>query len=111
MDNLNAYRDIVEHVLTEYAHMPHAYEDSRNQLVFDRQRDNYLIMRMGWDDARRIHGCIIHVDIIEGKVWIQRDGTERGIAYDLEQGGIAKDDIVLGFHEPTVRQFTGYAVA
>lgn len=111
MDNLNVYRDIVERVLTEYASLPHAYEDSRNQLVFDRERDNYLIMRTGWDDARRIHGCMIHVDIIDGKVWIQRDGTESGIAYDLEDGGIAKEDIVLAFHEPTVRQYTGYAVA
>ena len=111
MDNLNAYRDIIERVLTEYAHLPHAYADSRNQLAFDRARDNYLLMRTGWDDARRIHGCMIHVDIIDGKVWIQRDGTEDGIAYALERGGIVKDDIVLGFHEPNVRQYTGYAVA
>ncbi len=111
MDKLNAYRAIVEHVLTEYAHLPHAYADSRNQVVFDRERDNYLLMRIGWDNVRRIHGCMIHVDIIDGKVWIQRDGTEDGIAYELEQGGIARDDIVLGFHEPNVRQYTGYAAA
>jgi len=27
---------------------------------------------------------LVHVDLIDGKFWIQRDGTERGIARDLE---------------------------
>ena len=44
-------------------------------------------------------------------VWIQRDGTEGGIAYELEAEGIPKHDMVLGFHEPAVRPYTGYAVA
>jgi len=34
-----------------------------------------------------------------------------GIAIELEQAGILKKNIVLGFHEPDVRQHTGYAVA
>lgn len=49
--------------------------------------------------------------IIDGKIWIQRDGTEEGIAADLERAGIAKDQIVLGFRSPEVRPYTGYAVA
>lgn len=48
---------------------------------------------------------------MDGKVWVQRDGTEDGIANELVQAGIAKEDIVLGFHKPAVRPYTGSAVA
>ncbi len=68
-------------------------------------------MAKGWHDPRRIHGCLIHIDIINGKVWVQRDGTEHGIATELVAAGIPKDHIVLGFHPPEVRQHTEYAVA
>lgn len=32
-----------------------------------------VLMHVGWDRGRRIHGSLVHVDIINGKVWIQRD--------------------------------------
>ena len=54
---------------------------------------------------------MIHVDIVDGKIWIHRDGTEDGIAGELEEAGIPKSAIVLGFREPDVRPYTGYAVA
>jgi hypothetical protein len=53
----------------------------------------------------------MHLDIIDGKIWIQRDGTEDGIAYELEDAGVPKCDIVLAFHSEDVRPHTGYAVA
>ena len=55
-------------------------------------------------------GCILHIDIIDGKIWIQHDGTEGGIALDLIDHGVPKQDIVLGFHSPFKRQFTDFAV-
>ncbi len=47
---------------------------------------------------------------INGKIWIQHDGTESGIADELEEAGIPKNKIVLGFRSPDVRKYTGYAV-
>lgn len=32
---------------------------------------------------KRVHGCLLHVEIIDDKIWIQRDGTEDGIADEL----------------------------
>jgi hypothetical protein len=66
---------------------------------------------VGWDGERRIHGCLVHVDLIDGKIWIQWDGTEESIAADLERAGIPKEHIVLGFRPPELRLYTGYAVA
>lgn len=113
MDNtqLDRYRQVIEAVLTEYAALPYAYAEIQAEVVFERQRDRYLWMDIGWDGDRRIHGCLVHIDIIDGKIWIQRDGTEEGIAADLERAGIPKEHIVLGFRLPKIRPYTGYAIA
>jgi hypothetical protein len=68
-------------------------------------------MNVGWDDSIRVHGCLVHIDIIDGKLWIQRDGTEHGIAKELRAAGIPKDQIVLAFKPLEVRPLTEYAVA
>ncbi|MGK7876991.1 MAG: XisI protein [Xenococcaceae cyanobacterium] len=109
MDTLDRYREIIEKVLSDYAAVPYAYGEFETEIIFDKKRDHYLLINVGWNNGRRVHGCIIHVDIIEGKIWIQRDGTESGIALDLEEAGVPKGDIVLGFREPELRPYTGYA--
>ncbi|WP_238987010.1 element excision factor XisI family protein [Lyngbya aestuarii] len=53
---------------------------------------------------------VFHLDIIEGKIWVQRDDTEDGITPELVEAGIPKDRIVLGFHLPDVRPYTGFAL-
>lgn len=40
---------------------------------------------------------VAHLEIKDGKIWIQEDNTESGIATDLEAAGVPKEDIVLGF--------------
>ncbi len=111
MDILDRYRQIIQIILTKYVQIQYANGDIHNETIFDRDRDRYLVMSLGWQRVKRIHGCLIHIDIIDGKVWIQRDGTEDGIANELVEAGIPKEHIVLGFHEPNVRQHTGFAVA
>jgi hypothetical protein len=111
MDTLNKYRKIIEKVLKNYINISYANGEIENEIILDRINDRYLVMSLGWENVRRIHGCVVHIDIIDGLIWIQRDGTEDGIATELEQEGIPKNKIVLGFHEPDVRQHTGYAVA
>ena len=68
-------------------------------------------MTVGWDRKTRVHGCLIHLDIIDGKIWVQRDETEDGVTLELVDAGIPKDRIVLGFHPPAIRPHTGYALA
>jgi hypothetical protein len=43
--------------------------------------------------------------VISGKQWFT------WVMYKLEQAGIPKSDIVLGFQVPEVRPYTEYAVA
>jgi hypothetical protein len=57
-----------------------------------------------------VHGSVIHLDIIDGKVWLQYDGTTRPVADELMAAGIPREDIVLGFHPADVRPLTKFAV-
>ncbi len=111
MDTLDLYRKAIEDTLEEYASIPYALGDIQTEPVFDRGRDRYLLVNVGWMKKSRVHGALVHVDIVDGKVWIQRDGTEDGIAEDLVRAGVPRDRIVLGFHSPKVRPHTDYAVA
>lgn len=111
MDKLKKYRETVEKILSEYAAMTYAYGDIERRTVFNRKADSYLLYVVGWDGRERVHGIISHIDIIDGKIWIQRDGTEDGIATDLEREGVPKSDIVLAFHAPELRKYTEYAIA
>jgi len=47
---------------------------------------------------------------LDGKIWIQHDGTEHGVARELEALGVPRQAIVLGFDAPVKRPLTDYAV-
>lgn len=111
METLEGYRAIIERILNQYTQIPYAYGDIHTEAVFDRVNDRYLLVNVGWDRGRRVHGSLVHIDIIAGKVWVQRDGTEQGIANELVNAGIPRDRIVLGFRPAGVRPFTEFAVA
>lgn len=80
------------------------------EVIFDEVRDRYQVVHVGWSNKRRVYGCILHLDIKNGKIWIQHDGTEAGITNELMQRGVPREDIVLAFHSPFKRQFTEFAV-
>lgn len=96
--------------MSEYAAIPYSHSEVK-ETVFDRTQARYLILVLGWEGHRYEHGCTVHVEIIGDKVWIQRDETEDGIALELENSGIPKEKIVLGFKPPAARLLTGYGVA
>jgi hypothetical protein len=67
-------------------------------------------MNVGWDGHRRVYGCVLHLDIKEGKIWIEQNMTEMMVAQELVARGVAKEDIILGFQAPEMREYTGYGV-
>ena len=110
MADLN-YDEIIKKVLTEHTLIPYSHGDMHNRLIVDDETKSYLVITIGWDGPRRIHGCMVHLDVIDDKIWVQRDDTEYGVTREIEAFGIPKDKIVLGFQEPSARPYTGYAVA
>jgi len=111
MDTLDTYRQLIRKILAEYTQIAYAHGDIQIETVFDHESDRYLLVILGRENARRVHGCLAHIDIINGKVWIQRDGTEYGIANELVEAGVPKNHIVLGFRSPEIRKHTEFAVS
>ena len=108
--SLSADVQFLEDLLTQYANIPYAFGDMHGQTVFDREKNRFLLMTMGWDGAQRIHYVVVDIEIKDGKFWVHRDGLEEGIVVDLEQHGIPKDRIVLAWFPEETRKHTEYAL-
>lgn len=106
MERIN-YSELIQQILTN--HTGNHYQDETEvQLLFDTTRHHYQVLHLGWDGYRRVYGCIIHADIKDGKIWIQEDGTEEGVANELLEAGVPKSDIVLAFHPPYKRELLDF---
>lgn len=110
MDQID-YVEIIKRILCEYATFKPSYGEIEVETIFDEAHGHYEVIHIGWDGWKRVHGALIHVDIRDGKVWIQHDGTEDGIASELEQAGIPREHIVLAWQHPSTRKHTAFAVA
>ena len=62
---------------------------------------------IGWANRRRVKQTILYVRLRHGKFWIEEDSLEEGIATDLLEAGVPKEDIVLAFQHPDMRSFFG----
>ncbi len=111
MDTLENYREIVTKIIEEYASYKPSHGEIDLEAIIDTKRDRYEVMHVAWDGHRRVHGSVIHLDIINGKIWIQYDGTTRPVAEALLDAGVPREDIILGFHPAKLRQFTDFGVA
>lgn len=98
-------------VLQDYLDFMSNDPETDLQLIVDDEKQHYLLLELGWQGGRRIYGPIIHMDIINNKIWIQHDGTEEGVASELVALGIAKEQIVLAFKSLERRKITEFAIA
>lgn len=106
------YRACVQEVIKKLASYKTLYGDALEaQTIFDTTHDHYQLVRVGWpNNNKRIYGCVVHIDIKDEKIWIQYDGTEIGTANELVELGVPKEDIILAFHAPYKRPYTGFGV-
>ena len=109
MDTRLKYQEIIKTILQKHAEYRAAIPDSYDcQVLFDDERGGYLVLDIGWNGDKYLHATPIHINLIGNQIWIQYDDTEEGIATDLLEAGIPKEDIVLGFRHPKVRQYTEF---
>ena len=111
MERIEYYRQCIRNLLTEQASVENSNPDVECQLIFDPEHDHYQLLDVGWEGLKRVYNCFIHLDIKDGKIWIQRNTTELDIAQALVEMEVSKEDIVLGLHPPYKRPYTGYGVA
>ena len=115
MDKLKKYRTILKEVLKAYAadeiNQKHKPDDMQMRLIFDTENDHYQALYAGWRNEKQIFSVVFHFDIIDEKIWVQRNISDYDIIEDIEKKGVPKSDIVLAFHAPAMRSFTEYATA
>jgi hypothetical protein len=108
---LDEWREILDKILQYYADIPYSYGEVNTYFIASRDLNHFMLVDEGWENNLRVHGCIVHAQIRNDKIWIHYDGIEDGITGELVAAGIPKDCIVLAFHPPEVRSHTGYAIA
>ena len=109
MAPIENYRNAIQTLLTDYAATPVSNGEIDCYTIFDEKQDHYQVMNVGWDGYRRVHGCVLHLSIKGGKIWIEQNTTEMRVAEALIEQGVSRAKIVLGFQSPEMRQYTEYA--
>lgn len=95
------YKKSVKQLLSSYEAL-HT-EHSHVELLFDDIHLRYMAVRVGWMKRKRIHLCLVHIDICDGLLVIQCNNTEDLLIDELEALGIPRQKIVLGFLPPEIR--------
>ncbi len=111
MERVDQYRQAIRSLLEQYAAAGERDAQLEIQVICDREHDHYQLVSLGWQGQRRFYSCLMHLDIKNGKVWIQRNQTDQLIAQELIEMGVAREDIVLGLQPAYARSDTGYGVA
>jgi len=111
MERLSFYQSCVRELVKRHSASETAENGIQSQVVIDTENNHYQVLDIGWEGMKRIYYCFIHLDIQDGKIWIQRNMTEADLAQELLDMGVPKDDIILGLHPPYKRPYTGYGVA
>ena len=106
------YRPMIEAVRQALVEAFYVENDPvQTQVIRDHEQGHYLLFSNGWKGVKRVYGCFLHIDLAEdGKVWLQHDGTDLVVGQMLLDQGVAKSDLVLTFHHPSMRKDTGMAV-
>lgn len=114
MDKITRYQNIILDFLKRYneetgGNKPD--ETIKRRIIADRENNSFQLLSVGWRNGHYLFGPIFHFDIIDGKIWMQCNNTEREVVDELMAHGVDKQDIVLGFVPPNARIFTGFAMA
>ena len=112
MDQLTHYRCLIKQALTEQADLMRSQPLPGEEVIcmLDEATDNYLLLRLGWLQSKRLYSVTLHVRLVNGHVLLEQDWTDDFLT-DLIYAGIPRKDIVLGFNPPEMRRDTEFAVA
>ena len=111
MDKLVKYRELIKNYINLHASPQRTQGTTENHVIFDDDQGRYMLFRVGWFQDQRVRAVSLYVRLHNGKIWVEEDWTEDGIATELLAAGVPNEDIVLAFHHPEIRPLTEFAVA
>jgi hypothetical protein len=109
--NLEQKRRILREILTDFAIYPPINADIRDEPIIDTDRDRYLLITVGWNGNERLHHCTLHLSIIQNRIHIEANNTDRSIAEALTQRGIDPSEIVIALQPPDLQPRTAAETA
>ena len=112
MDKTTRYRNIIIDYLNEFANFGKPRPGIEKEVIADCERNHFQFVTRGWQDRKTFVYIVgLHLDIKDEKIWIWQNNTDAFVGDELVERGIPKSDIVLAFHAPQERQYTGFAMA
>lgn len=113
MDKIKHYQEVILDFLHRYNSETGNTTTTavERRVLADKEHNSFQLLSVGWKGKHFIFGPIFHFDIIDGKIWIQCNNTEREVVDELMANGVDRNDIVLGFVSPSARRFSGFATA
>ena len=113
MDSVLTYSDILRATFGRMAEWLKRIRKPDVETIFveDTAHEQFVLMRVGWHDRKRVDNTVVHARIKNGKIWIEQDNTDATLADELLRAGVPKEDIVLAFHPPELRRLTEFAPA
>ncbi|MEM9217467.1 MAG: XisI protein [Cyanobacteria bacterium P01_F01_bin.150] len=103
---------VLHQILQEYCDILNRNTDKpTSTVIVNDDHTRYLVITEGWKEQTRVHTLIFDAELRNSKIWLHHDGLDHGITEDLHAAGVSKDQIVLAFHPPHIREHTGYAIA
>ena len=58
MATSDRYAELLEKLLIPHTQMTYRYGDIKTTLVISPDRDQFILMDHGWENNRRVHGCL-----------------------------------------------------
>ena len=113
MDRLDTYRSLLKELLTNHAERMrrNPQPNTEIEVTFDEENDQYMVLRIGWTPKGRVFVPTLYARLKDGKIWIENDWTDEGLANELVEKGISAQNVVLAFHPPDMRVHTEFAAA
>lgn len=109
---MKTYTALIKQALDTYVSLTSQISSPTYEIiqVYDDEHHHYLVQKLGWKASHRLQHTVLHVALRQGKIWIEDDWTEEGIATYFLEHGVPREDIVLGFQPPMMRPYTEFAV-
>jgi XisI protein len=111
LDNLEQYRQIIRRIVCDHVEFATPDDQVETLSICDDANGHYMLVETGWQYPRRIYNVVFHVRLKDGKVLIEQDWTEGGIARELLSAGVPADAIELRFQPPELRLHIELAAA
>lgn len=106
MDKLKKYKEIATNIVTNTGKdLAKAFPESEIINILDQEGGHFLLYEDAWEGQNRFYSCLFHIDIkANHQVCLRIDNTDFEIGQQLVNGGVAEDDLKLGWISPIRRK-------